>query len=68
VHLIESVDRSSDGLDLCRRDGQVRLLDDGTPPPDEPLVTTRVGIRVATDRPWRFAVPGDPHVSRGRPS
>jgi DNA-3-methyladenine glycosylase len=62
------IDRSSDGVDLCVRDAPVRLLDDGTPPPDEPLVTTRVGIRVATDRPWRFAVPGDPHVSKGRPS
>jgi DNA-3-methyladenine glycosylase len=62
------IDRSSDGLDLCAPDGPVRLLDDGTPPPDEPLVTTRIGIRVGTERPWRFAVPGDPHVSRGRPS
>ncbi len=62
------IDRTTDGVDLCGRDAPVRLLDDGTPPPDEPLVTTRVGIRVATERPWRFAVPGDPHVSKGRPS
>ena len=27
----------------------------------------RVGIRVATDRPWRFWVEGDPFVSRARP-
>lgn len=27
----------------------------------------RVGIRRGTDRPWRFWVAGDPHVSRGRP-
>jgi DNA-3-methyladenine glycosylase len=27
----------------------------------------RVGIRVGTDRPWRFWVASDPYVSRGRP-
>ncbi|MEM7342326.1 MAG: DNA-3-methyladenine glycosylase [Actinomycetota bacterium] len=28
----------------------------------------RVGITKAVDRPWRFAVAGNPHVSRPRPS
>jgi DNA-3-methyladenine glycosylase len=62
------IDRDLDGADLCGRGGIVSLLDDGVPPPVAPTVTTRVGISVATDRPWRYAVPGDPHVSRGRPS
>ena len=39
----------------------------GPSPPAVPGVSARVGIRQAADRPWRWWVPGDPHVSRGRP-
>jgi DNA-3-methyladenine glycosylase len=42
----------------------VRLLDDGTPPPRRPGRGTRIGIREATEKRWRFWVPGDPNVSR----
>jgi DNA-3-methyladenine glycosylase len=42
----------------------VRLLDDGTPPPRRPGRGTRIGIREATEKRWRFWVPGDPSVSR----
>jgi DNA-3-methyladenine glycosylase len=45
-------------------EGQVRLLDDGTPPPRRPGRGTRIGIREATEKRWRFWVPGDPSVSR----
>ncbi len=44
--------------------GQVRLLDDGTPPPKRPGRGTRVGIKVATEKRWRWWVPGDDSVSR----
>ncbi len=56
---------AANGVDLC--DGPIRIVDDGTPPPAHPLVTTRVGLRDGRgdDLPWRFAVLGDPHVSRG---
>lgn len=39
------------------------LADDGTRPPAPPSTGSRVGISVATDRPWRYWVPGHPAVS-----
>ena len=42
----------------------VRLVDDGTPPPRRPGRGTRIGIKEATDKRWRFWVPGDPSLSR----
>jgi DNA-3-methyladenine glycosylase len=54
-----------DGTDLTR--GALRIVDDGVPPPDVPMVTTRVGLREGQgdESPWRFVVPGDPNISRG---
>jgi DNA-3-methyladenine glycosylase len=60
-----SISRSDDGCDL--RTGRVRLFDDGTPPPPSPDRGPRVGVGAAADVPWRFWVPGDPHVSVYRP-
>jgi DNA-3-methyladenine glycosylase len=36
---------------------RITLLDDGMPPPADPLVGPRIGISVAQDTPWRFRVP-----------
>jgi len=44
--------------------GVVRLVDDGTPPPRRPGRGPRIGISEATEKRWRFWVPGDPCVSR----
>jgi DNA-3-methyladenine glycosylase len=54
-----------DGVDLTR--GALRIVDDGVAPPAAPIVTTRVGLRAGAgdEHPWRFLVPGDPHISRG---
>lgn len=56
------IDGTHNGADLTR--GPVRILDDGVPPPDAPGVTTRIGLSAGGDLPWRFTVPGDPHLSR----
>ena len=55
---------ADDGADLTR--GGLRLVDDGVPPPAEPFVSTRIGLSLGRgdDFPWRFCVPGEPHVSR----
>jgi DNA-3-methyladenine glycosylase len=57
-----------DGADLVRPDpaGELHLLDDGTPPPAVPRVTTRIGLAPGKgdEHPWRFCVPGDPNLSR----
>jgi DNA-3-methyladenine glycosylase len=42
----------------------VRLEEDGTPPPRRPGRGTRIGIREATEKRWRFWVPGSASVSR----
>ena len=55
---------ADDGADLVGGDRGLRIVDDGTPPPTDPVVGRRVGIRVGVDEPWRYYVPGDPHVSR----
>jgi DNA-3-methyladenine glycosylase len=53
-----------DGTDLTQ--GALRLVDDGVPPPAEPFVSTRIGLSPGRgdESPWRFCVPGEPHVSR----
>ncbi|MEZ5169046.1 MAG: DNA-3-methyladenine glycosylase, partial [Acidimicrobiales bacterium] len=61
------IDGSHDGSDLVRADRGVSIRDDGTAPPPDPLTSPRVGISRATDRPWRFSVPGCPGVSRPLP-
>jgi DNA-3-methyladenine glycosylase len=55
------------GVDLVTGAGGVVIRDDGTPPPADPGVGPRVGIRQAAELPLRFWVPGDVSVSRARP-
>ncbi len=71
------LDRRDDGADLVtaspgsrasrsRASGRVpiRIVDDGTAPPDEPGRSGRIGVSRAPNRPWRFYVVGDPNLSR----
>lgn len=41
----------------------LRLLDDRTPPPTSPRITARIGLSRGADRPWRWCVPDNTHVS-----
>ncbi len=60
--------KAFDGADLVSGDRGVSIVDDGTPPPRRPGNSTRVGLSAGREHPWRWWVPGDPHVSKGRPS
>lgn len=54
---------SDDGIDLATPGSPIQIVDDGTPPPDDPLIGPRIGISKAVDRPWRWraAVPRRDH-------
>jgi len=43
------------GLDLCA-EGVVGIFDAGDDPPDDAVVTPRIGIRVGTDTLWRWTL------------
>ena len=59
------INGADNGSDLfAAAPGTIRLLDDGRPPPRRPGRGTRIGIKEATEKRWRFWVPGDPCVSR----
>ncbi|MGK2949691.1 MAG: DNA-3-methyladenine glycosylase [Acidimicrobiales bacterium] len=53
-----------DGADLVSGDRGVSLVDDGTPPPEAPAASVRIGLSAGQDLPWRWSVPGSRHLSR----
>ena len=60
------ITRADDGADLVTGSGGLRVVDDGVAPPTVPACSGRVGIRHASEVPWRWWVPGDPNVSKPR--
>jgi DNA-3-methyladenine glycosylase len=57
------LDRAFDGADLVTGDRGVVVADDGTPPPPDPVQTTRIGLSAGAEHPWRWYAPNDPNVS-----
>jgi DNA-3-methyladenine glycosylase len=59
-----AVDRSLDGTSLVR--GPLRVLDDGTPPPDRPGRSPRIGLAPGKGEQlrYRFFVRANPNLSR----
>ncbi|MBV9286136.1 MAG: DNA-3-methyladenine glycosylase [Acidimicrobiia bacterium] len=60
------IDGSFDGTDIVDGSDGVRLYDDGTPPPDDPGVSVRIGLSPGKgdEAPWRYYVRGAVGVSR----
>ncbi|MGI9613006.1 MAG: DNA-3-methyladenine glycosylase [Acidimicrobiales bacterium] len=64
-----AIDHRHNGVDLLDQASEVRLLAEpdapaGCEPDFEVLAGPRVGITKAVDRPWRFGIANNPHVSR----
>ena len=62
------LDRAFDGADLVAGDRGITIVDDGFPPPRRPGNSTRVGLSFGQEHPWRWWIPGNPYVSKGKPS
>lgn len=58
-----SISKLQNGIDLVGGDAYA-LVDDGMPPPERPVRTTRIGLTKAVDYPWRWYVPASAYVSR----
>ena len=56
------IDGAADGANLV--EGPVRILDDGTPPPNRPGCSVRIGLSKGIDLPWRWFVQDNVNVSR----
>ena len=57
------ITRELDGADLVLGDRGIRIVGDGTPPPEHPIAGPRIVISKATDFPCRWHVPDHRHVS-----
>jgi DNA-3-methyladenine glycosylase len=49
-----AIDRGLDGADLVQKTSPIGIFSDGTPPPEDPGIGPRIGIREGRDLPWRF--------------
>jgi DNA-3-methyladenine glycosylase len=58
------LDGSFDGADLVTAERGITIVDDGVPPPEDPVVTTRIGLTLGADLPWRWCDATSLHLSK----
>jgi DNA-3-methyladenine glycosylase len=58
------LDGSFDGADLVTAERGITIVDDGVPPPADPVVTTRIGLTLGADLPWRWCDAASLHLSK----
>lgn len=56
------IDKRHNGYDLLSE--SLTIIDGPMIPSSDIVATTRIGIRLAAEKPWRFYIAGNPHVSR----
>lgn len=61
-----SLTRSESGVDLIESD--TIYLEKGAVKKNEQVgISARIGLTLATDKPWRFFIKGNPYISKGKP-
>jgi DNA-3-methyladenine glycosylase len=63
-----SLTRSENGIDLIENDTLFLTRGESSIPANHIGVSTRIGINVAQEHPWRFFIKGNEYVSRTKPS
>lgn len=59
-----SVKGEGDGIDLCDPVSAIVIASDGIAPPDDPVVSRRIGLSVSIELPLRWYVPGSRYISK----
>lgn len=57
------INKVQNGLDLCGSSLMITADDSDAAPAEKVISTTRIGIRVGTEKPWRFILKDNPFIS-----
>ncbi len=57
------IDKSANGVDLCEPSSELWIVRGAKVSKSEIEISTRIGLKVAEERPWRFHLKGHPQVS-----